>query len=428
MGYYFEYLEVFLRAHHLLMHGDGPLAFNVRVYIAILAASRHRCGYLVSILEPEFLACGGDVKWLHGLHHLPRKLYNLLKLNRLLAHQPWNVSEGDIKELLIGHDSWSITELTQAIVVMSHYHSLAGFALGCGITPEVDTPCGHTFNQDVPVAMTYSNPSLCLTNDLVIDSTRSEGSVVSASESCVSPIETPQYNPVTNTIVEYFMQSSDSYGCPLRDMLRTIEEASDHSEEETTEQKDAYYAASVSTRELGTQPSTPIPVPAVVSKYLDEPSFTHEDTLSLAKMRSTEYSWEDHGFPLVSRFFNEAASLLDEKFDVTFSFTYRKVGKEEGVDTEPFRHAVWHYIQSIKGIRRDDYNYKEVNKILTISFKTYIRMVACFPEQVCFNNFETRSELGLEHSEMVHINLIVLEARLQAELLYALRAIMHHMK
>ena len=36
MGYHPEYLEVFLRAHHLLMHGDGPLAFNVRVYIAIL--------------------------------------------------------------------------------------------------------------------------------------------------------------------------------------------------------------------------------------------------------------------------------------------------------------------------------------------------------------------------------------------------------
>lgn len=51
----------------------------------------------VSVLEPEFLACGGDVKWLHGLHHLPPKLHSLLKLNRLLAHQPWNVSPGDIK-------------------------------------------------------------------------------------------------------------------------------------------------------------------------------------------------------------------------------------------------------------------------------------------------------------------------------------------
>ena len=90
---------------------------------------------------------------------------------------------------------------------MSHYHSLAGFALGCGITPEVDTPCGHTFNQDTPVAMTHSNPSLCLTNDLVIGSTHSEGSVVSGSETCVSPIEMPLYNQVTNTIVEHYMQS-----------------------------------------------------------------------------------------------------------------------------------------------------------------------------------------------------------------------------
>ena len=37
------------------------------------------------------------MKWLHGLHHLPPKLYNLLKLNRLLAHQPWNISPKDMK-------------------------------------------------------------------------------------------------------------------------------------------------------------------------------------------------------------------------------------------------------------------------------------------------------------------------------------------
>lgn len=38
MGYHPEYLEIFLRAHNLLMHGDGPLAFHVRVYIAILVS------------------------------------------------------------------------------------------------------------------------------------------------------------------------------------------------------------------------------------------------------------------------------------------------------------------------------------------------------------------------------------------------------
>ena len=58
-----------------------------------------------------------------------------------------------------------------------------------------------------------------------------------------------------------------------------------------------------------------------------------------------------------------------------YSLPLSRVGKEEGVDTVPFRRAAWFYIQSIKGIRRDDYNYKEVNRVLNISFKTYIRMV-----------------------------------------------------
>lgn len=38
----------------------------------------------------------------------------------------------------------------------------------------------------------------------------------------------------------------------------------------------------------------------------------------------------------------------------------RSVGEEGDVDTAPFRQAVWYYIHSIKGIRHDDYNYREV--------------------------------------------------------------------
>ena len=98
------------------------------------------------------------------------------------------------------------------------------------------------------------------------------------------------------------------------------------------------------------------------------------------------------------------------------------------MDTEPFRRAIWYYIQSIKGIRRDDYNYKEVNKLLTIPFKTYIKTVACFPEQLHHLSFESLAELGLHYSERVHINFIVLEARLQAELLYTLKSLMENMK
>ena len=48
MGYHPQYLECFLNTHFYLMRAEGPLPFNWRCYIAILAASRHRCCYLVS--------------------------------------------------------------------------------------------------------------------------------------------------------------------------------------------------------------------------------------------------------------------------------------------------------------------------------------------------------------------------------------------
>ena len=44
MGYHPEYLKIFLTTHHLLMHGDGPLAYNVRVYIAILVSCQLSLG------------------------------------------------------------------------------------------------------------------------------------------------------------------------------------------------------------------------------------------------------------------------------------------------------------------------------------------------------------------------------------------------
>ena len=106
----------------------------------------------------------------------------------------------------------------------------------------------------------------------------------------------------------------------LCDMLKAVDSESD---EETVEQKDKDYEESVSGWTLGSEicccshwtvawfctqyssvyrqyqmvPSVPIsgdgkvpapiPIPALISKYLNDPEFVHEDTLSLAKMRSS---------------------------------------------------------------------------------------------------------------------------------------------
>ena len=42
----------------------------------------------------------------------------------------------------------------------------------------------------------------------------------------------------------------------------------------------------------------------------------------------------------------------------------------------------------------------QVNQVLEIPFKSYIRMLACFPEKITFFDF-TNSMSGLQHSEKV---------------------------
>lgn len=51
-----------------------------------------------------------------------------------------------LKQLLKTEEhSWSLAELVHAVVLLTHYHSLASFTFGCGINPEIHCDGGHTF-------------------------------------------------------------------------------------------------------------------------------------------------------------------------------------------------------------------------------------------------------------------------------------------
>lgn len=58
------------------------------------------------------------------------------------------------------------------------------------------------------------------------------------------------------------------------------------------------------------------------------------------------------------------------------------MGGHKNVDTTKYRTAVWNYIQSLFGIRHDDYDYSEVNKLLSRQMKTYIKTLCCYPERM----------------------------------------------
>ena len=123
------------------------------------------------------------------------------------------------------------------------------------------------------------------------------------------------------------------------------------------------------------------------------------------------------------------APLFDELFDHAFDLTYNTLGGFADHDTSPFRHSVWYYTLRLYGIHYDDYNYGEINKICPRPMKEFIKMVACYPQVIKREHFVSIArEMSFKDSEMVHICLLVMEARAQATLLYGLRCILSVMR
>jgi sestrin len=137
-----------------------------------------------------------------------------------------------------------------------------------------------------------------------------------------------------------------------------------------------------------------------LAKYLEEPEFQHQDFTQMGEnvaqtFRVLDYSWEDHGYSLANRLYPDIGQLLEEKFRLTSVLTYQTFGSTTDIDTSRFRYAIWKYIHCIKGIYHDDYHYAEVNKLLQIPLKKYIKTVTCYPEKV--TALEFRSFLSMFH-------------------------------
>lgn len=142
--------------------------------------------------------------------------------------------------------------------------------------------------------------------------------------------------------------------------------------------------------------------------------------------RLQDYSWEEHGVSLISKYLNETAELLDDEFntiqDLTDYSLFNTKDENESVDTWPFRQAIWYYVLRLHGMSHDDYNYHEVNIYLNKRIKQYIKKVVCYPETVYPADFINMG-FTFRPDEKVQINLLATEARKCAEILYALHAL-----
>ncbi|XP_066250679.1 sestrin homolog [Euwallacea similis] len=417
MGYHPSYLEQFLKTQHFILRGDGPLPFDYRHYIAIMAAGRHQCSYMIALQKHEFLLQGGDQNWLRGLKCVPQKLRNLYDINKILAHRPWLLRTSHIEKLTkCGNDSWSLAEVVHAIVILTHFHSLCSFVFSCGVNQELDHAGGYEYPG-----------GLCPVS----------GSTVLSKSADVTGANMPEDRQEVDLTVGRQDWGEVVGACPpsptepevgITTLMQRMKTLSEQTEECTpVELAKRFENIEVQSAELGVVGPEPQETPADISYFVDDPGFQYQDFAKRAEsdihtFRVQDYSWDDHGYSTVNRLYNDVGTLLDSKFKTAYNLTYYTMGGRTDVDTSRFRRAIWNYIQALLGIRHDDYDYGEINALVEKSLKSFIKTACCYPERVTKKVYD-RVMREFRHSEKVHVNLMVLESRMQAELIYALRTV-----
>ncbi|XP_043266249.1 sestrin-1 [Colletes gigas] len=413
-----SYLEHFLRTQHFILRGDGPLPYDYRHLIAIMAAGRHQCSYLINLQKGEFILQGGDPSWLRGLKSIPGKLQDLYEINKILAHRPWLLNKTHIEKLTKGADSWSLAEVVHAIVLLAHFHSLSSFVFSCGVNEELDNVAGHHYKLNVQ----ENSNNVPTAKDKISNSPKKILNGDGKTESMSSPPSSPSIVGEQEVGVEALMERMKRLSEKSESYQITQEELSKRFE--TVETQSAELAAAP-------QRSSSV-LDSDIGHFIEDPTFIYQDFAKRGQLndiptfRVQDYSWDDHGYSLVNRLYNDVGNLLDDKFKTAYNLTYYTMGTHNEVDTSRFRRAIWNYIQCMFGIRHDDYDYNEVNQLIERSLKTFIKSAVCYPERVTKRDYD-RVMREFKHSEKVHVNLMILEARMQAELLYALRAVMRYM-
>ncbi|XP_047357757.1 sestrin-1 isoform X1 [Vespa velutina] len=412
------YLDHFLRTQNFILRGDGPLPYDYRHLIAIMAAGRHQCSYLINLQKGEFLLQGGDPLWLQGLRSIPRKLQDLYEINKILAHRPWLLNKTHIEKLTKGADNWSLAEVVHAIVLLAHFHSLSSFVFSCGINEELDNVTGHHYKENIQDNSNKVPPAKEKLSSNPKEIPNGDGKTENVPSPPSSPSIVGEQEVGVETLMERMKrlsEKSESYQITQEELSKRFE---------TVETQSAELAAAP-------QRSSSI-LDSDIGLFIDDPTFIYQDFAKRGQLndiptfRVQDYSWDDHGYSLVNRLYNDVGNFLDDKFKTTYNLTYYTMGTHSKVDTSRFRRAIWNYIQCMFGIRHDDYDYNEVNQLLERSLKTFIKSAVCYPERVTKKDYD-RVMREFKHSEKVHVNLMILEARMQAELLYALRAVMRYM-
>ena len=409
LAFHSNYLKSFEDVHYYLLNGAGPLTQTDKHYIAMMAASRYSCTELISYHSRALTSSlsprpGAKIqKWIDSgfeFDKAPKKLQQLHTVNILLAHRPWMIGKQHIQELIKGdggRNTWALCELVQALTILTHFHAFASYILGCGTMNNKEEEEELAEPEQVSFSVGLSPLKA---------GTSTEGSI--------SPRKVPIHVPMI--VKKMASLSAKHEELELAELTRRFDKID--TVEHPLEQSLSDFVQL-----------------EVENDFIDPAKFTYEieyQYVDFAKrdnpamyhtLKTPVFSWNDHGYFTMERFYSDViADLLDHKFETISKLTYNNLGDYQSVDTRLFRRAIQCYIQCLYGIRYDDYDYGNVNELLPIPLKKYIKTLSCFPK-LCRADDYSEVMADFRNSEKVHLCILVCEAKFKSGLIYSLKAV-----
>jgi hypothetical protein len=369
-----DYFDLYLNTTNNLLFKDGFLKKPWRFYIALMGVSTMKCDYLYRVLEELFLETGGDEAWLiYGLDVVPEKIKKLAKFNNMLAHQPWKIIPDDIKEICTKNDqndssAWNLSEFIQAALILTHFQRLANISNSLSIKlRKCADSNSHEENTEISND-NYIKQELLKTLENI---NNTSGSTKQKTDSLLSSAsEEPEL------ITE-------------QDFNPNISDEND---------KDRYFSRHIH---------------KYCNVYLDFDPHSEEYKSYL------EFNWLDHAYYILRNTYPTGIDSINQEIEYLTTLTTNSLGDEQDskLNTFPIRYSISCYIEKIFGYYHEDYDYSNVNRLLVVEYKKFIKNVACHPKKLKPDCFK-RMNLAFNNEEILHIILLVTIIKERTQLTY----------
>jgi hypothetical protein len=131
-----------------------------------------------------------------------------------------------------------------------------------------------------------------------------------------------------------------------------------------------------------------------------------------------EFNWSDHAYYILQNIFPKGVDSFNSEIEYIVGLTTNSLGEENReLNTFPIRYSISCYIEKIMGYLHEDYDYANVNKLLVVQYKKFIKNVACYPQRLSQDDFSMIS-CAFNNEEILHIILLVAIVKSRTQLTY----------